>query len=57
MFFPSTVIEWKKLDMNSRNSESFTSFKGNILKFTRLSETVFFFAIIQKKKKKNTITN
>ena len=40
--FPSTVIEWNKLDLNIRNSESLTSFKGNILKFIRHSENNVF---------------
>ena len=29
-FFPLTVIEWNKLDLNIRNSERLASFKGNI---------------------------
>ena len=32
-FFPSTVIEWNKLDLSIHNSESLTSFKGKVLKF------------------------
>ena len=46
-------MEWNKLDLNIRNSESLTSFKGNILKFMRLSENSIFLEII----KKNAITN
>ena len=34
-FFPSTVIEWKKLDSNIRNSESLALFKKRILAFIR----------------------
>ena len=41
-FFPSTVIEWNKLDLNIRNSKNLTNFKGNILKFTRPSENSVF---------------
>ena len=33
LFFPSTVIEWNKLDNNIRNSESVSAFKKQILKF------------------------
>ena len=32
-FFPSTVIEWNKLDLNIRHSESLTSFESKVLKF------------------------
>ena len=35
-FFPSTVIEWNKLD-NIRNSESVSTFKKQVLKFIRPS--------------------
>ena len=34
-FFPSTICEWNKLDPNLRNSESFLTFKKNILQFIR----------------------
>ena len=34
-FFPSTVIEWNKLDNNIRNSESVSAFNKQILKFIR----------------------
>ena len=34
-FFPSTVIEWNKLDCNIRNSESLALFKKRILAFIR----------------------
>ena len=46
-------MEWNKLDLNIRNSESLSSFKGNILKFMRLLENSVFLEII----KKNAITN
>ena len=36
-FFPSTIIEWNNLDPHLRKSENFSSFKSNILKFTRPS--------------------
>ena len=36
-FFPSTVIEWNKLDNNIRNSESVSDFKKQVLKFIRPS--------------------
>ena len=32
-FFPSAVIEWSKLDLNIRNSESLNIFKKSLLKF------------------------
>ena len=32
-YFPSTIIEWNKLDSNIRNSETLNVFKSNILKF------------------------
>ena len=41
-FFPSTLIEWNKLDLNIRNSESHTSFKNKVLKFIRPSENTIF---------------
>ena len=34
-FFPSAVIEWNKLDLNIRNSESLNVFKNSLLKFIR----------------------
>ena len=34
-FFPSTVIEWNKLDTNIRNSENLALFKKRILAFIR----------------------
>ena len=34
-FFPSTIIEWNKLNNNIRNSESVSAFKKQILKFIR----------------------
>ena len=41
-FFPSTIIEWNKLDHNIRNSNSFNIFRKSILKFIRLSGNSFF---------------
>ena len=41
-FFPSTVIEWNKLDNNIRNSESVSAFKKQILKFIRPSTNSTF---------------
>ena len=41
-FFPLIVIEWYKLDLNIRNSESSTSFKFNILKFIHPPKNIFF---------------
>ena len=32
-FFPSTVIEWNKLDPNLRSAASLNFFKKNLLKF------------------------
>ena len=36
-FFPSTIIEWNKLDPHLRKTENFSFFKSNILKFLRPS--------------------
>ena len=36
LVFPSTVIEWDKLDYHLRNAPSIKVFKQNILKFIRL---------------------
>ena len=36
-FFPSTTIEWNKLDPGLRKAESYSVFKTNILKFIRPS--------------------
>lgn len=41
-FFPSSAIVLSKLDLNIRNSESLTSFKGNILEFIRPSKNSVF---------------
>ena len=41
-FFPSTVIEWNKLDSNIRNSESLALFKKRILAFIRPSTSSTF---------------
>ena len=41
-FFPSTIIEWNKLDHNIRNSSSFNNFRKSILKFIRPSANSFF---------------
>ena len=35
LFSPSTISEWNKLDPSLRNSESFLTFKKNILQFIR----------------------
>ena len=34
-FFPSTILEWNKLDLSLRNSGSYDVFKNSILKFIR----------------------
>ena len=34
-FFPSTIIEWNKLDWKIKNSESIETFKERILSFIR----------------------
>ena len=39
------MIEWNKLDLSIRNSESLTSFEGTILKFTCPSENIVFLCI------------
>ena len=41
-FFPSAIIEWKKLDPTIRNAERFGIFKSNILKFIRPTPRSFF---------------
>ena len=41
-FFPSAVIEWGKLDLNIRNSESLKLFKKSLLKFIRSSGSSLF---------------
>ena len=47
-FFPSTVIESKKLDSNIRNSESLALFKKRILAFISLLQIVLFTATTQR---------
>ena len=34
-FFPVTMSEWNKLDPSLRNSESFLTFKKNVIQFIR----------------------
>ena len=46
-FFPSTVIEWNKLDSNIRNAESLTNFKSKILKFIRPFENSIYCRILK----------
>ena len=41
-FFPSAVIEWNKLDLNIRNSESLNIFKKTLLNFIRPSPNTVF---------------
>ena len=41
-YFPSIVTEWNNLDKSIRNSESFSIFKENILKFIRPSPNSIF---------------
>ena len=41
-FFPSTVIEWNKLDPNLRSTASLSVFKKNLLKFIRPSRNSVF---------------
>ena len=41
-YFPSTIIEWKKLDSNSRNSEKLQIFKSKILRFIRPTANSIF---------------
>ena len=41
-FFPSTIIEWNKLDHNIRNSSSFNIFRKSILNFIRPSPNSLF---------------
>ena len=41
-FFPSTIIEWNKLDITLRKCDRFNVFKKKILKFIRLSSNSFY---------------
>ena len=41
-YFPSTIIEWNKLDSNIRNSETLDIFKSKILKFIRPTASSIF---------------
>ena len=41
-FFPSTILEWNKLDPSLRNSASYNVFKNSILKFIRPSPDKIF---------------
>ena len=42
MFFPSTVIEWNKLDQSIKNSTSISIFKQHLLRFIRPSGNSVF---------------
>ena len=42
VLFPSTVIEWNKLDRNLRSAASLSVFKKNLLKFIRPSSNSAF---------------
>ena len=41
-YFPSTIIEWNKLDSNIRNSDTLNIFKSKILKFKRPTANSIF---------------
>ena len=41
-FFQSTIIKWKNLDPNLRNSDTYGTFKNTILKFIRPSPNSVF---------------
>ena len=41
-FFPSAVIEWHKLDLNIRNSESLNIFKKTLFNFTHPAGSTVF---------------
>ena len=41
-FFPSTIIEWNKLDLTLRECDNFNVFKKEILKFIRPSSNSFY---------------
>ena len=41
-FFPSTIIEWNKLDLTLRKCDSFNVFKKEILKFIHPSSNSFY---------------
>ena len=45
-FFPLSIIEWNNLDPKFRNSENFSIFKNNILKFIRPKPNSFLTAEI-----------
>ena len=40
IFFPSTILEWNKLDPSLQNSTNYNVFKNSILKFIRPSSNV-----------------
>ena len=42
LFYPSTLIEWNKLDLKIKNSESIKTFKKRILSFIRPSPNSTF---------------
>ena len=42
-FFPSTIIDWSKVDSNLLNWECFGIFKNNILKFFRPKPSSFVY--------------
>ena len=57
-FFPSTVIEWNKLDLTIWNAESFSVSKHNILKFitpTQESFSTVTFTKAQPQRHKGTL--
>ena len=41
-YYPSTIIEWNKLDSNIWNSETLNIFKSKILKFIRATASSIF---------------
>ena len=47
-FFPSTIIEWNKLDPGLRKADSLSLFKTNILKFIQNLQTLPTIVIILK---------
>ena len=41
-FFPYTIVEWNKLDINLRNVKSFQIFRNSLLKIARLMQNSIF---------------
>ena len=47
-YIPSTIIEWKKLDQDIRNSESYILFRKHLLSFINLNQITYSMYITQR---------